>query len=191
MNPMNPDEEMAAEVQNGNTQAAHLLMSRHRDGVYGMALRMLRNSEDAAEVTQEALVKALTRIDTYDTKRPFAPWLYRIARNLCIDRYRRRRPTSELNEEITAAPAVSAGGTRFGRRADEVAHQNEMNAALADAIETLGDKYREIIVLYHYDHLTYREIAEQLGLPDGTVMNRLFRARRKLQAALIEKGITP
>ncbi len=191
MNPVTPDEEMAAEVQNGNTQAAHVLMSRHRDGVYGMALRMLRNSEDAAEVTQEALVKALTKIDTYDTSRPFAPWLYRIARNLCVDRHRRRRPTSELNEEITAAPGVMEGGARFGQRADEVAHQNELNAALAVAMGTLGDKYREIIVLYHYDHLSYREIAERLDLPDGAVMNRLFRARRKLQVALLERGITP
>lgn len=191
MNPMTPDKEIAAAVQNGNTQAAHVLMSRHRDGVYGMALRMLRNSEDAAEVTQEALVKALTKIHTYDTSRPFAPWLYRIARNLCVDRYRRRRPTSELNEEITAAPTLADGGPRFGRRADDVAHQNEVNAALAEAMGTLGDKYREIIVLYHYDHMTYREIADHLGLPDGTVMNRLFRARRKLQAALIERGITP
>ena len=191
MNPMTPDEEMAAQVQNGNTQAAQLLMTRHRDGVYGMALRLLRNSEDAAEVTQEALVKALTRIDSYDPKRPFAPWLYRIARNLCIDRYRRRRPTSELKEEITAAPSVSDGGTRFGRRADEVAHQNQLNTALTEAMGTLGDKYREIIVLYHYDHMTYGEIAQHLGLPDGTVMNRLFRARRKLRSALLERGITP
>jgi RNA polymerase sigma-70 factor (ECF subfamily) len=191
MNPMTPDEEMAEAVQNGNTQAAHVLMSRHRDGVYGMALRMLRNSEDAAEVTQEALYKALSRIDSYDPSRPFAPWLYRIARNLCVDRHRRRRPTSELHEETTAAPDLFEGGARFGRRADDVVQQRELNHALGEAMGTLGEKYREIIVLYHYDHMTYREIAEHLDLPDGTVMNRLFRARRKLQAALLERGITP
>ncbi len=191
MNRMTTDEEIATEVQNGNTQAAHVLMARHRDGIYGMALRMLRNSEDAAEVAQEALVKALTKIDTYDTSRPFKPWLYRIARNLCVDHYRRRRPTSELNEQITASPVQTKGVSKFGRRADDLVHQTQLNAALSDAMDDLGEKYREIIVMYHYEHLTYREIAERLQLPDGTVMNRLFRARRKLQAAMLEKGMKP
>lgn len=188
---MTTDEELANEVMNGNTQAAHVLMARHRDGIYGMALRLLRNSEDAAEVSQEALVKALTKIDSYDPSRPFKPWLFRIARNLCIDHYRRRRPTSELNEQVTASPVQTEGTSAFGRRADDLVHQSQLNHALAEAMDDLGEKYREIIVMYHYEHLTYAEIATRLELPDGTVMNRLFRARRKLQAALIEKGVQP
>ena len=191
MNPMTHDEELAVEVQNGSSQAAAMLMSRHRDGIYGMALRLLRNREDAAEVTQEAMVKALDAIDSYDTSRPFAPWFFRIARNLCVDRHRKRRPTAEFDEGRVAATTLEDGGNRFGRRADEVVHQRELDRALGEAMTTLGDKYREIIILYHYDHMTYREIAELLGLPDGTVMNRLFRARHRLQIALLAQGITP
>jgi len=185
------DEELALQVISGNTLAAQELLSRHRAGVYGMALRMLRNREDAAEVAQDAFVKALANIDKYDPSRPFAPWLYRIARNLCVDRYRRRRPQSELNEETQAPMDWADGGNRFGQRADAAVHQQQLNAAMYEAMGALGDKYAEIIRMYHFEHMTYRQIADQLELPDGTVMNRLFRARRKLQAALLEKGITP
>lgn len=184
------DEEMAELVQQGDIQAARVLMNRHRDGIYGMALRLLRNREDAQEVAQEAMTKALAKIDTYDPSRPFAPWLYRIARNLCVDRHRRKRPTSELNEETTAPMSWADGGNRFGRRADEVVHQNQLNQAVMAAMGQIGPMYREIIEMYHFEHMTYREIADRLELPDGTVMNRLFRARRKLQAALLEKGIS-
>ena len=183
------DQDLVLEVMNGSRTAARALVSRHHDSVFGLALRMLRNSEDAAEVAQDAMVKALSNIDRYDPQRPFSPWINRIARNLCIDRYRRRRPTSQLNEEITAAPVETA--SRFGRPADEVAHQHQINEALDHAMATLGPKYREIIELYHYKHMPYSQIAEHLDLPDGTVMNRLFRARKKLQAALLERGIRP
>lgn len=183
------DQELVNEVMNGSLCAARTLVTRHHDSVFGLALRMLRNEEDAAEVAQEAMYRALTHIDAYDPSRPFSPWINRIARNLCVDRFRRRRGTTPLDEETTAAPVDS--GSRFARPADEVAHQNELEIALSQAMDTLGSKYREIIELYHYEHLTYSEIADRLGLPDGTVMNRLFRARRKLQAALLERGFSP
>ncbi len=173
----------------GNRTAAATLVTRHHDAVFGLALRMLRNREDAKEVAQDAMVKALANIDRYDPTRPLGPWINRIARNLCIDRYRRRRPTSELNEEITANPTRNERG--IARRADDIAHENHLMTAVEEALGTIGDKYEEIIRLYHYDHMTYREIADHLGLPDGTVMNRLFRARKKLQAALLERGIRP
>ena len=140
---------------------------------------------------QEAMTKALVRIDQYDTRRPFAPWIYRITRNLCIDRHRRKRPLAELHEERTTADTAEAPQNRFGRAPDRVAAQHELNEVLAEALDTLTPLYREIIELYHYRHLNYREIAEHLQIPDGTVMNRLFRARRKLQAALESKGVRP
>lgn len=184
------DLELVNQVLNGNRAAAHTLVTRHHSKVFGLALRMLRNREDAAEVAQETMARALKNIDRYDPHRPFAPWINRIARNLCIDRYRRRRPTSELNEEITAAPEATAQAF-YAARADDAAHMSHIMQAVEEAMQGLGDKYREIIELYHYRHLTYREIAELLDLPDGTVMNRLFRARKKLQAALLERGIRP
>jgi RNA polymerase sigma-70 factor (ECF subfamily) len=184
------DEELARAVQStGDSESARVLLSRHQDAVFGMALRMLRNRQDAEDLAQEAMVRALTGIGSYDPTRPFAPWLFRIARNLCIDKRRRQRPQDELDEGTTAAP--DDGGSRFGRRADAVVQQGQLDRALHEAMGELRPKYREIVELYHYEHLSYREIAEKLGLPDGTVMNRLFRARRQLAELLEEKGVTP
>lgn len=185
------DQQLALAVQGGDRAAAQALMERYQDGLFGLALRLLRNREDAAEVAQEAMVKALARIETYDTSRPFSPWVYRIARNLCIDRHRARKINFELDDERDAAPVVDAGTDIYKRSPEGLAHQRQVNEALDEALDGLGDIYREIIVLYHYDHMTYREIAAHLGIPEGTVMNRLFRARRKMQAALEEKGIRP
>lgn len=185
------DQQLALAVQSGDRAAAQALMERYQDGLFGLALRLLRNREDAAEVSQEAMVKALARIGTYDSTRPFSPWVYRIARNLCIDRHRRRRPSYEFDEGRDAAPVMEQGTNVYKRSPDALVHQHRVNEALDEALEGLGAIYREIIVLYHYDHMTYREIAEHLGVPEGTVMNRLFRARKKMQTALVAKGITP
>lgn len=185
------DQQLAIAVQGGDRRAAQLLMERYQDGLFGLALRLLRNREDAAEVAQEAMVKALARIETYDASRPFSPWVYRIARNLCIDRHRKKRPALEIDEQRDAAPALDIGNNVYKRAPDALAHQRRINEAMEEALAGLGDIYREIIILYHYEHMTYTEIAAHLGLPDGTVMNRLFRARKKMQAALLAKGITP
>ena len=185
------DQQLAIAVQGGDRGAAQILMERYQSGLFGLALRLLRNREDAAEVAQEAMVKALARIQTYDPTRPFSPWVYRITRNLCIDRHRARRPHLELDEERDGAPMESEGGSHFTRQPDALAHQRELNVALEEALASIGPIYREIILLYHYDHLNYPEIAAHLQIPEGTVMNRLFRARRRMQEALRSRGITP
>ncbi len=185
------DQQLAIAVQAGDRQAAQVLMERYQDGLFGLALRLLRNREDAAEVSQEAMVKALARIESYDASRPFSPWVYRIARNLCIDRHRKKRPKLEIDEQRDAAPALDIGNNVYKRAPDALAHQRRVNEAMETALEGIGAIYREIIILYHYEHMTYSEIAVHLSLPEGTVMNRLFRARRKMQAALLDMGITP
>lgn len=185
------DQQLAIAVQSGDRQAAQVLMERYQHGLFGLALRLLRNREDAAEVSQEAMVKALARIESYDATRPFSPWVYRIARNLCIDRHRKKRPSLELDEQRDAAPALDVGDNLYKRAPDALAHQRRLNEAMEEALAGIGAIYREIIVLYHYEHMTYGEIAVHLGLPEGTVMNRLFRARKKMQSALLDKGITP
>ncbi|MEE2830226.1 MAG: RNA polymerase sigma factor [Myxococcota bacterium] len=184
------DQELAHRVREGDRMAAATLLARHQNSIYGLALRMLRNKEDAEDVTQETMVRALSRIGDYDTSRPLGPWVHRIARNLCIDRFRRKRPSVQINEETTATRPVEASGRSFARPADEVAEQAELNRRLHEALERLDGPYRDIIELYHYKHMSYRDIAEHLGLPDGTVMNRLFRARKKLEVLMREQGVT-
>lgn len=141
--------------------------------MYRFARRMLGNDEDALDAAQDSLVKALRNLEQYDPDRPFATWMFGIVRNTCIDEYRRRqrRAWDEPGEVVDPAPSPWHEVSR-AQRAEH----------LERALEQLAPLYREVLVLYHFEHLKYVEIAEVLGVPIGTVMNRIFRARQKLRA---------
>lgn len=119
-------------------------------------------------------MKILRHLGRYDRKRAFSTWAFGIARNTCIDVHRRRKrrafePPKDVRDD---SPSPLSNVTRL-READR----------LHDALAEIPPMYREILVLYHFEHLKYSEIAETLEIPIGTVMNRIFRARRKLRAA--------
>ena len=179
------DEQLVALVLAGNDAAAAELVRRYSTPLYNFALRFTGNREEAQEIAQDALLKALKNMDRFDPRYKFSTWVYRICRNQAIDRKRRRRPTTELNEQITPDQGFAnpAGGGM--RSPEQGAMQSEENVQLRRALATLGEKYREIIVLYHFSGLSYRDIAETLQIPQGTVMNRLFRARNKLREAML------
>jgi RNA polymerase sigma-70 factor (ECF subfamily) len=139
---------------------------------------MLRSDEDASEITQEALLRALKALHRYDPERSFKTWLYSIARNACIDFHRRKRPMVSDEKIPLRHPGESPQG--------EVLRM-ERAQRLNTALKSLPDLYREVIVLYHFEHLKYQEIADSLEIPIGTVMNRIFRARRKLREAYGEE----
>lgn len=138
-------------------------------------MRLTQNEQDARDATQDTFVKVLRKMDTYDERWRFQTWLYSIARNTCIDIHRRRKRRPESPEKD-----VASGGLSPLDHAERRHDASRVHRALA----TLPDIYREIIELYHLDGMLYREISDVTGLPMGTVMNRLFRARRKLKQAL-------
>jgi RNA polymerase sigma-70 factor, ECF subfamily len=117
-------------------------------------------------------VKVLRTLDRYDPTRPFSTWVFGIARNTCIDEHRRRvRRAWDAPREVadtSDSPLVDAA-------------RSERAEVLDLALEQLTPMYREVLVLYHFEHRKYTEIAEILNLPLGTVMNRIFRARKKLR----------
>ncbi len=126
------------------------------------------------------MVKVLRNLDRYDPSRPFATWVFQIARNTCIDEHRRRRrrpsrETREIADDRSPSPL-------------QMAAHHQRAEILERALQDIPPMYREIIVLYHFEHKKYTEIAEVLDLPMGTVMNRLFRARQKLRLAYQERG---
>jgi RNA polymerase sigma-70 factor, ECF subfamily len=147
--------------------------------VHRCTLGMLGDEQEAREVAQEALCKAWAARDRYDPSRPFYPWLYTIVRNLCRDvRARRpRRPYSGLDTERVAASGPSALN---------VVSTHEAQERVRVAIDKLRPGHREIIVMRHFQDLSYAEIGELLELPQGTVMSRLFRARKALVRILEE-----
>ncbi len=136
---------------------------------------MTQNEQDARDATQDTFVKVLQRMDQYDERWRFQTWLYSVARNTCIDIHRRRKRRPEAEEQEIAAQGPSP--------LDEAAKRYDADR-VHRALATLPDIYREIITLYHLEGLLYREISDMTGLPLGTVMNRLFRARKKLREAL-------
>ena len=134
---------------------------------------MLRNEQDAREVTQETLLRVLRNLHRYDPTRRFTTWAFTIARNACIDEQRRRKKVGPSSDKEVVDHAPSPLDQTVERLRAE-----RLERALAE----LRPKYREVLVLYHFEHLKYVEIAQVLDIPLGTVMNRIFRARRRLRA---------
>jgi len=142
--------------------------------VFRYALRTLGNVQDANDATQDTMVKLLRNLHRYQDRWRFITWVLTIARNTCIDEFRRRRRL--VYTEIPEVADTSAGP-------QELSSRKERAERLHEALDTLPPLYRDVLVLYHFEHLKYKEIAEMLGIPIGTVMNRIFRARHKLRDA--------
>lgn len=162
--------------QRGSREAFGIVVSTYMRRAYRAAIGLVGNREDAMDLSQEAFVKAFRAIRRFDPDRPFYPWFLRILRNCCYDwlRKKRARPASDY---LDALPGGAAGP-------EVLAHRDEKKVAVWNAIRRLGDRDREIIVLRHFQHLSYKEIAETLGIPEGTVMSRLFTARSRLREEL-------
>jgi RNA polymerase sigma-70 factor (ECF subfamily) len=136
-------------------------------------------------------VRAWGAIATFDTAQPFRPWILRIARNHALDLLRRRVPAGRLvaldAEPEEGAPAVELAGE--GPAADTLLERAQTRASLEAAVAALPANYREVVQLFHVEQLSYKEIAQTLDVPMGTVMTWLHRARGKLRATLIEQGL--
>lgn len=164
---------MIAAARAGDPAAQAWLIRRWTPPIHRFALRMLADEQDARDATQDCLVKVLRNLDRYDPSRKFSTWVFGIARNTCIDEHRRRRrrawdePGDLPSEDPTPLQEISRA-----QRAER----------LQNALDDLPPMYREVLVLYHFEHLKYQEIADILEIPIGTVMNRIFRARKKLRA---------
>ncbi len=181
--PVDEHERIEAAMK-GDESARSWLLRQHSAAVYRFCLRMLANEEDAQDAAQETMVKVLRNLHRYNSDWRFSTWVFGIARNTCIDEHRRRkrrRTTSEVE-------VVDGSASPY-----ELTERHIRAVRLRDALDQLPPLYREVLLLYHFEQLKYREIAELLDLPMGTVMNRIFRARKRLQViyAQMDEGGTP
>lgn len=164
----------------GEVNAYEILVTRHQKAVYNAVLRMVKDSDDAEDLTQTAFVKAYENLANYDSKYAFFSWLYRTALNESINFLERRKKQSRLTSEITSDDPNP-----------ETAHgKKELGNQIQEAIIQLPIDYRVVIVMKHFVDFTYQEMSEILAIPEKTVKSRLFTARRKLSEILIECGIT-
>lgn len=180
--------EWARSAAGGDKVAFARLVEKHKQSVYGLCYRLLGGGEEARDAAQEAFVRAYTGIRDFDARQPFAAWVLRIARNHCIDLLRRRRPTLALEArsdepEPGVAPELP---DHYAMSGEQMVQEEEAQRDLDRAVAALPPRYREVIALFHVQHRSYAEIADTLGVPMGTVMTWLHRARKELKAQLSE-----
>ncbi len=176
------DAEAIQLCQQGNRQAYGFLVERYKERAYYSALGILGSHDAALDISQDAFVRAFRAIKRFEPGKKFFTWYYQILRNLCLnfirDKKRHARSFSEIDEhEIKKLSDDS-------QDASVLAEQNELKQALWAAMEQLKPNEREVIVLKDFQDLSYKEIAEILDIPIGTVMSRLFNARQALKAKI-------
>jgi len=172
-------------VRSGDVNAYGELVRKYENRIVAVLVGMVRNREDARDLAQKAFIRAYDRLDRFQERSSFYTWLYRIAFNLAIDfkRSQARRPTDEYDDaravDSVEHAAPDAGPEHNTRRA-------RLRNSIQEAIEALPKDQRAVVVLREIEGLAYREIAEILEIPEGTVMSRLFYARKRLQQSLAE-----
>lgn len=175
-------------AKSGDMQSFEELVSRYRDRVYARAYSIMRNEDLAVDLSQNAWVKAWQRLAQFHGDASFATWLNRIVTNLCLDELRRqKRLRTDSIEEIEEATGPVENRMEI-QDVDPIVklNQKELRERIDDAMDKLSDSHRTVLVLYEYEQLEYKEIADQMDTSVGTVMSRLFYARKKLAALLGE-----
>ncbi len=174
------------QIKNGDQNAFAEIVELYKDKVFQLCFRMLGNRHEAEDIAQEAFLRAYVNINSYDTKRKFSTWLYRIATNLSIDRIRKKKPDYYLDAEVAGAEGLtmySQVAADVSLPEDEV-ESLELQETIQKEILKLPDKYRSVIVLKYIDELSLKEISEILDLPVGTVKTRVHRGREALRNQL-------
>lgn len=188
---MQSEAELVRLARQGDESAFALLVEQNQSRIYNLALRMTRNPDDAAELTQEAFLNAWRGLSKFQGESSFSTWLYRLTSNLCIDFLRREKRRSGLSM------TVSLDDEEEGRQADvpderfspeQSAERREVQELIRAGLRSLSEEHRRVLVLRELDGLSYAEIAQLLGLEEGTVKSRIARARLALRKYLIAAG---
>jgi RNA polymerase sigma-70 factor (ECF subfamily) len=167
----------------GDKEAFAVIVARYTERAYRMALYILGSEQDAMDLSQDAFIRAYRNLKRFDVSRPFFPWFAVILRNLCYNFLRRskRRKTYNIEDFQIAEPSLPSSEPFSGIAV-------ETKIALNRALSELSPQDREIIGKFYFEQLSYREIATELGIPIGTVMSRLYYARRHLKDRLIREA---
>jgi len=179
-------------AQAGDRAAFKELFERYHRRVYAVALSVLKVPQDAHDVVQEAFVKVHRHLPDFQGNSSFYTWLYRISMNLAIDQLRRRKSARQVDYDDTVGRAEqgddAAGLAVNIDRGDpgKTHSRKELASKLRAALATLPEYHQQVILLREVEGLSYEEIAKIMKVPKGTIMSRLFHARRKMQAALAE-----
>jgi len=182
------DKALVRSAQRGDMRAFEELVARHRDKIFARAYSMMRNEEEAVDLSQEAWVKGWQRLKQFQGEASFGTWMTRIVINLCLDQLRKqKRHRTESIEAMTEEsggverqmPVVTVNPTAGLER-------GELRQRIDKALGQLSHEHRTVMVLHEFEEMEYKEIAKTMGCSIGTVMSRLFYARRKMAALLAD-----
>ena len=180
-------------VLDGDVNAYEYLVKAYEKKVYNLALRMVGNSEDAYDMSQEAFIKAYNSLHSFRGDSKFSVWLYRIVSNVCLDylRARNRKATVSLSVENDDGEDVELDIADEASSPQALLDRSLTRDAVRRGLQALPPDHREILLLREIQGLSYEEIADTLDLEVGTVKSRIFRARKKLCAFLVKDGNIP
>src|ERR1041385_5931278 len=181
------DSALVRAAQRGDMGAFEELVARHRDKIYARAVSMMRNEEEAIDLSQEAWVKGWQRLKQFQGEASFVTWMTRIVSNLCLDHLRKQKrqraeSIEHLDEELGGVerqmPVVTVNPTEGLERA-------ELRARIDKALGQLTEAHRTVLILHEFEGLEYKEIAKRMKCSIGTVMSRLFYARRRMASLML------
>ena len=177
-------EEIAAirRCRRGSPEAFEVFVNRYMKDAYYIALGLVGNQEDALDLSQEAFARAFRNIKHIKPDRKFFPWFYQILKNLCISHLRKRKYRQAASLDAEGCPEAADTNDCFSPEA--VARRNEIKDKVWQAISKLDEKHREVIILRHFQNMSYEQIAEALFCNKGTVTSRLYYARKRLEELL-------
>ncbi len=180
---LDEDQKIIRDCQSGNTERYRVLIDKYKVRAFHAALLFTGNRDDALDLSQEAFYRAYKALSSFKPGKNFYTWLYQILRNICINHYHRVR-----KRNIPIGDIEERSGQNFiiptDSRPDEIFEQTEMRELVWQALNKLTEREREILILKEFNDFSYKEISEILDIPIGSVMSRLFYARKKLGGLL-------
>ncbi len=183
-----PELALVERAAKGDREAYRVLVEKYQNRVYSLVLSMTKSREDAEDIVQESFVKAYLSLKNFRGDSSFYTWIYRVAYNMAIDFQRRNSRRGEvlsspkLNEDGQESRALEAVAT--DGNPEESAERKQLAESLGKAMSQLSEEHRTVVMLREVDGMSYSEIADVLGLSQGTVMSRIHYAKKYLQKAL-------
>jgi len=185
------DLELVERARQGDRDAFRELVEKYQRKVYSICYGMLKDSEASLDVSQEVFIKVYRYLEKFNQKSSFYTWLYRITVNMCIDYIRKHSKVQRVEYDDRLSHDGAEGDehilpSTLGLHPDKVYGRKELREKMLEALNTLSEKHRTILILREVEGLSYEEIADVLNISKGTVMSRLFHARRYFQDAIKE-----
>ena len=188
------DRELVEHARAGDAQAFRMLFERYRRRAYSLAYGMLHNADDALDVVQEAFIKAHRYLDKFEGNSSFYTWLYRIVMNLAIDHIRKAKRARhvDFNDALAHHEDDAPVGEEallpriLGANPHKSLARSEIRDQISSALETLSENHRAVLVMRELEGLSYEQMAEVMECSKGTIMSRLFHARKNMQKLLLE-----